>query len=185
MSISVSSTQVRCYKIEGLKNLDLVSVYIEDLGKGKGKITLECFGKCWSYFWGSIGDQTIEQFFNSMSVAYLANCFWDHSHPQHEHDFSKVQKAVRKTVIEYRKDGLIDKNLARVIYQISADSWSYCAPVHSGDTWKCPSELIDNDFEYIGSMLDELGIPISEVNDYNYLGRILEGVKYALQLQKE
>lgn len=60
--------------------LDPVSVFLEDMGvraeRGshktrQGKIIIECYGKSWSSYWGSMGDRSVAQFFSDEHSQYL------------------------------------------------------------------------------------------------------------------
>lgn len=53
--------------IKDYSGLDPVSVFLEDFESGKGKITIECYGKYWSAYWGAMGERTISEFFSSCS----------------------------------------------------------------------------------------------------------------------
>lgn len=63
--------------------LDPVSVFLEDLGvraengdhkTRQGKIIIECYGKSWSSYWGSMGNRTVAQFFSDTHSQYLIGC---------------------------------------------------------------------------------------------------------------
>ncbi|MCK5607797.1 hypothetical protein KAR91_38295 [Candidatus Pacearchaeota archaeon] len=59
-------------KIEEVERLDPITVILEDLEPGKGKIIIECYGESWSSYWGGMGDRTISEFFCSCDNDYLA-----------------------------------------------------------------------------------------------------------------
>lgn len=42
--MKVEQNQVKTLKISDIPGLDLITVYLEDLGVNKGKITIECYG---------------------------------------------------------------------------------------------------------------------------------------------
>lgn len=56
-----------------LQGLDPVKVFIENTAPGQGQITITCYGKAWTFFWGAMGDMTLEEFFCSANVHYIAN----------------------------------------------------------------------------------------------------------------
>lgn len=58
--------------ISEIKNLDPISVYLEDFGPGSGKITISCWDKSWHSHWSAMGNQTIKEFFLSCDNHYLA-----------------------------------------------------------------------------------------------------------------
>lgn len=53
--------------------LDPVTMILEDIGPGKGKLFIDCYGKAWTAYWGGMGSHTIAQFINTSDVDYLAN----------------------------------------------------------------------------------------------------------------
>ncbi len=56
-----------------LENLDPVIVMLDDMKPGIGSITICCFGKAWTAYWGAMGEQRIAEFFTSSNVSYLAD----------------------------------------------------------------------------------------------------------------
>ncbi len=71
----VEETKTEKIYISELENLDPITVFIEELGKEKGKITIECFGRCWTSYWGAMWkEHTVRQFFKKVDRDYAANC---------------------------------------------------------------------------------------------------------------
>lgn len=54
------------------KGLDPITVFYENFGKAQGRITIICYNKVWTSFWGSMGGQNILEFFNSCDEGYIA-----------------------------------------------------------------------------------------------------------------
>ena len=69
--MKIEKSEVTKLTLTELKNLDLVNVFLEDYEHGKGKITIECYGKAWSAYWGGMGDRTISKFFCSANNGYI------------------------------------------------------------------------------------------------------------------
>ena len=143
--MEIEQTVVTKLKLTELDALDPVSVFIEDYEPGRGKITFECYGKSWSYYWDGMSGKGVAEFFLSCDVCYLTNCLWDHSLPTTELDYDEVTLSVKKYVIEMRREGLFDWDTARQIYGIK--DWSDYAPEHSYDTWTCPDFIDLGDFD--------------------------------------
>lgn len=56
--------------------LDPITVFLQDLGPGRGRITLECYGSAWSSYFGAMGDgNTIQKFVRDAGLDYLAGKF--------------------------------------------------------------------------------------------------------------
>lgn len=67
--MSVCETYVRCVVFEGVKDLDPITVFIQNFGyrelrkSNAGRITFCCFKNAWTVCFEAIGDKTVEQFF--------------------------------------------------------------------------------------------------------------------------
>ncbi|WMC11708.1 hypothetical protein PU634_04915 [Oceanimonas pelagia] len=70
MKLEVSS--VTKLRLTELEKLDPVTVILEDMGPGRGKIIIESFGQSWASFWPAMGSRNIAQFFVSCDEHYLA-----------------------------------------------------------------------------------------------------------------
>jgi hypothetical protein len=175
--ISIEQSTVKKLKLTNIDRLDPVTVFIEDYEAGKGKITFECFGKSWSYYWGGMSGRGVAEFFLSCDTAYLVNCLWDHSQESTELDYDGLTETIRKSTLELRREDLIDGFTAREMYNI--EDWSYYAPKHCYDTWTCPDIIIESDFERYGLWEDD--IPTKSTPDYCYLARIVEAISKAFK----
>lgn len=71
--MKITLSQTKTFHISGYDGLDPITVFVENLETGKGKITITCYGSAWVAFWGAIGSGTIEQFFMSCDAPYLVN----------------------------------------------------------------------------------------------------------------
>lgn len=71
--MKVTTSQITKYVLTELDKLDPVTMVLEDFGAGKGKLTIDCYGKAWTAYWGAMGSETIAEFINTADVDYLAN----------------------------------------------------------------------------------------------------------------
>lgn len=85
MDVVVSRTMT--VFIDRVPNLDPITVYLNDFGSSKGKVTIECFGKAWSTYFGAMGDKTISAFLCSVDPEYLCSRMVDETK---EIDFEKL-----------------------------------------------------------------------------------------------
>lgn len=175
--MKIESSKITKLKLTELKRLDPVSVFVEDIEPGKGKITIECYGKSWSAYWGGMSGGTISSFFLYADSEYLANCMWDHTKEQYEPDFDGVQKRVRKFIIEWRREHAIEREDARAIYDI--EDWTEYAPQHTYDEWSCPHNVDSGEFESLS--MDDYEIPDKPTHEYAYLMRIIDAVRDAFK----
>lgn len=69
--MNIETSQVTKLSLTDLHRLDPVAVIAEDIKKGHGKITITCYGKAWTYYWGGMGLLNIRDFFVSCDESYL------------------------------------------------------------------------------------------------------------------
>lgn len=55
------------------KALDPITVVLQDIAPGKGRLIIECYGEAWSGYWGAMGDCCIDDFLLSCDAEYIAN----------------------------------------------------------------------------------------------------------------
>jgi len=109
--MKIERTQIQRLRIAEADRLDPVTVYMEDYEPGKGKIIIECYGKSWSSFWGSMASNTIAEFL----------CCCD------EHYLAKNLSSIDADVIDFDSlDKLLDmectEDLIKFDYQLVADA---------------------------------------------------------------
>ena len=68
--MKIEEAQVKTLRLTELDGLDPVTVMLEG-GIGSGKIIIECYGEAWTTFWGSMGEQTVGEFFCTCNNEYL------------------------------------------------------------------------------------------------------------------
>lgn len=93
-------TVTRIY-IEGIQALDPVTVLMEDMQPGIGRVTIICWGKVWTSFWGGMSGDNIRQFLLRTDDCYIANNLWNDQRPK------KADKAYLLRIISAVKSGLI------------------------------------------------------------------------------
>lgn len=152
------------------RTIDPVTVYLEDLGPGRGKITIECFGQSWSSFWPAMGKTTtITEFFLRCDEHYLMKNL--SRIPEEIDDFTGLVARAREYLIERRKDGEIARDYTRDLY----DECSSLGDAEGFDD-------LNDDFmqEVFGDEWWE-EIPQKENPRYRYLADIVAVVKLGLQ----
>lgn len=56
----------------GRQDLDAVTAFMQDFEPGRGQLTLVCWGRAWSHFWGAMGGgSTLADFLGSASTGYI------------------------------------------------------------------------------------------------------------------
>ncbi|HHQ6593912.1 TPA: hypothetical protein ACSTLU_000116 [Serratia fonticola] len=92
-------TLTRLY-IDGAQALDPVTVLIEDILPGAGRITIICWGEVWTSFWGGMSGRSVGEFFLGENSEYLAKNLWG----SQKHTKAKAVYLLR--IIEAVKSGL-------------------------------------------------------------------------------
>ena len=55
----------------GKDELDPVTAFLEDFEPGRGQLTLVCWGRSWTHFWGAMGNgATLREFLTSASSGH-------------------------------------------------------------------------------------------------------------------
>lgn len=67
----IETTPVEALRILDAPALDPITVFLQDFGPGRGRITVECYGEVWTTYWGAMGDKTIRQFVCAVGAYYL------------------------------------------------------------------------------------------------------------------
>lgn len=166
--MQITESTVRKLNISQLENLDPISVYLEDFGPGRGKITITCFDASWTNYWGAMGENyDIARFFSKASEDYLANKLTVGGIHQHVTDTDAIEADARRQVIQQRRDGELSQMDARELFD---DIRFFVSPEENQDLL----QRIYGD-EWWGRL------PQKPNPEYEYLCRIIRTIKAALQ----
>jgi hypothetical protein len=56
----------------GKRELDPVTAFLEDFEPGRGQLTLVCWGRAWTHYWGAMGNgASLSEFLLSASSGYI------------------------------------------------------------------------------------------------------------------
>jgi hypothetical protein len=169
----VDVSTVERVRISKLKNLDPITVFMEDLEPRKGKITIECYGQSWSAYWGGMGENKIKEFFTSCSNEYLIGNLAPQCYST-VIDFDNLDIWFKKGIIYRRWHNHFSKEDARELWN---DVELYCDNdehfLHTTAGSDLAYKIFGDDFH------SEL--PTIENQDYLYLDRIITAVKKALK----
>lgn len=155
--MEVKETTVRKILITGVEDLDPVNVYIEEYTPTSGKITIECFSQAWSYFWGSIGEMSIMEFFCSCDNHYLSSKFAPHMKSEID-DYDRLPEYAREHIIERRKCWEFEKDTARDLYDkakyLEQDNHDLMFEIFGEEWWYNVPKQPNHQYEYLGRILD-------------------------------
>ncbi len=173
--MQIEEKSLKVLKLSKLKNLDPVTVMIDNISKGKGKITIECFNSSWSYYWGSMGYPTLEEFFLSCDNPYLQGCL-NPNISSKEYDFDNFPNYFKKLICQKRKEFIYDKEAARSLFDYSNDSFFESRE----DLYRFVEEI---DISDLGDW--ESTLPMENNYLYVYFDRILDVVKEAFKKESK
>ncbi|MDC6536603.1 hypothetical protein LN429_15975 [Pseudomonas syringae] len=186
--------------ITGAPRLDPITVFLEDFGRravptddnpnyetAQGKITINCWDKSWSAYWGGMGPRTVAEFVADCGWDYVLNCL-DRGISPTVFSGNALHALAKKCIVQRRRQqtgrhdwelGDLSKSEARQLWDdidalLSIESPSECSHQSAlltllfGDEWHYPLD----------------GKAVEENHDYTYLRLIVEAVQQALRQQK-
>ncbi|HCG7330519.1 TPA: hypothetical protein NJ407_004131 [Vibrio parahaemolyticus] len=177
--MNVEQSQITKLSLTELNKLDPITVLLEDHAPSKGEITIKCFGKAWTAYWGGTGNRTVAEFFIDENCDYLVNCLGRGTElSKYEPDFDAYLDEMRQKVIEMRRESQISADLARELYDVT--DWS---PYVTDN----PYEPIINPCSISRDEFDELDfggfdVPEKISHEYAYLRNIVSTVKQGIQI---
>lgn len=150
--------------------LSVINVFFEDHGKGRGKVTIECDGDAWSYFWGATARDTIKEFFAEAGTDYLVCKFVTGISRTIDDDSQEgLQLAAKKDILKERKVCNISKKEARRRWDEVDDITEYGVE----DNASLFYSIFGPDWY---DCLPQIPNP-----KYNHLFKIVESIKAAIQ----
>ena len=69
----MTEPQLRVYRFQKI-GLDPITVYVEQFAPGVGRMTVQCYARAWTSFWGSHGKEApLELFVVACDAEYIAD----------------------------------------------------------------------------------------------------------------
>lgn len=173
--MKVTQSTIQQLVITDVERLDPVRVMIENLRPGAGSITITCFGKSWTSYWGSMSDRSIQEFFVDCNDSYLINCL--------DRGISSVLEGtdndanidfVKGQICRLRRDGEISSDEARE-YWDEADGSENVKMLCCDYNYRSPLLSLFGDDPWYA------GWPTVPNPDYEYLERIVQAVREAIK----
>jgi len=135
--MNIKEISINKLTLTNLDRLDPINVYAEDLGVGVGKITITCYGKAWTAYWGAMGDNTIKQFFVSCDEFYIAKNLSDID--SEVYDIDKIRDDANEKKIEcWRDDPWNDYDFLTEMYGNDPVNWQVKIP-----------KMANHEYEYL------------------------------------
>lgn len=132
--MQITESLVTKLVVSGAKNsdgftLDPISLYLEDFGQGRGKLTVGCWDTTWSYFWGAMGNRTLEEFILKTNNSYLANKLKREGEKFTELDIDVLKVRIKQEIITDRCQRSISRDVARDRWD-RLDAMDFDMPLH-------------------------------------------------------
>lgn len=177
--MKVETGTVTILRISEVPRLDPIRVTLDNGELGKGRITIECYSKAWSSYWGAMADRTVEQFFVDCGNDYLIGNLSPGLYPTCpsgevlERDAKRVIRHRRKGIGEWRYIRLTDEDAHNLMGRVS--ELGHCNDERSA--WEHSSLLID----IYGQDWYRIAKCEGPNHEYKYLERICDAVREALK----
>lgn len=139
MNIEITKTDT--YLLTDIDGLDPVTVYVRNYAPERGKIVIECFGKAWSYYWGGMGDRTLQEFFISCDNPYILGKLLKDTT---ETDFEKINNKLNWKGINVHVENDVEVAMHTLeMEECFGPDWYFDIP-------QCKTA----DYEYLGRIID-------------------------------
>jgi len=170
--MNIKSATVTKMTVTDIPNLDPVNVFVEEYSANSGKITMECFGDAWSYYWGSIGERSIMEFFCACDNHYLCGKFApqldsrvidDGGLPEYAQKYiceQRRQDCFKKEEARdlYDRAEFIDRNDSELMYEVFGDEWWERGPKIANYKWEYLCRVIDAAKAAVATMIPEKAV---------------------------
>ena len=170
--MKVTTETVSKLIITEIPSQDPISVYLEDMGPGRGKATITCCSDSWTSGWEAIGNEyDIRKFLLACDNDYLIRKF-SCGIKRTIDDYDHIADEAKKSIIERRKHDEITKEKARNLYD-NAELLASC---------DCRERLGEHESdlcEYFGDEWYDC-LPQELNPKYEYLNKIITIIKAAL-----
>lgn len=174
--MKIETSKVTRLRLTELSSLDPVEVIADNIAENKGKVTITCFGKSWTAYWGGTGRDSVEEFFCSASNDYLIGCLSPMLDSRIA-DKDADGEFIKREILRARKNSELTRGEAASLWS-DVDCYR---PNRDSIINGMPRELAF----FMGEEAWYLDWPTEENHEYTYLSRICDAVKAAYQQMKE
>lgn len=163
--------------ITEVKNLDPVTIFIQNFSPGKGSITIRCWNSAWYSYWPGMGDGNLQDFFCSCDNQYLLKNLVPHDR-MYEFDSEGFSKTIKEAILKNRKDDEIDKDGAKEhwdwynLHKCDLEDCNSYGELH-GQFCEKLSEILGDDYYY--------DLPTTYTHEANWVIRIIESIREAFK----
>lgn len=199
--LQIERSTVTKLVITGAPRLDSITVFLEDFGRravptdanpnyetAQGKITINCWDKSWSAYWGGMGPRTVAKFVADCGWDYVLNCL-DRGISSTAFSGNALHALSKKCIIQRRRQqtGRHDWELGELSKREARQLWGDIDVLRSiersNECWhQSPllTELFGDEWHYpVGDRA------VEENHDFKYLRHIVEAVQEALRQDQQ
>lgn len=106
----MSDIQIRVYRFHP-DRLDPVRVYVEQTSERSGRMTVQCYTKAWTAYWGNMGNCSLEKFVFGCNNCYVVDYLiggWEHAlrKPNVKHEREYLMRIVDAIKAEFVQNNL-------------------------------------------------------------------------------
>ena len=103
MKIETTQQKIQKIRLTKLNGIDPITIYVDNISKGKGRILIECWGQVWTAYWIDMGNKTVQEFFCVCDDDYLYSKIRIASRPHKEYEYVvSIIQSVRKAFQEMK-----------------------------------------------------------------------------------
>ena len=85
--------------------LDPITVVLQDMGVGSGRLIVECFGTAWSAYWGAMGNKRVREFVKVCDPDYIVSKLAPSDRRMRKSDEKYLTRIVQATQEALRSNG--------------------------------------------------------------------------------
>jgi len=184
--MKVEKANITRLTITEVPSLDPVRVMLENYEPGKGRITIQCWDKSWTSYWGGMSGRSVEQFFVDCTNDYLIGYLCTGLEPT-KFCGEALHKLALKTIIERRRPrngatahhdiGPLDKDAARDLWREAGDLEFIQGPDGCWNQSRCMELIFGPEWYYWIDRKADAPNP-----KYEYLERICDAVRDGLRV---
>ena len=147
--MKIDKSQTDIYILAAIESLDPITVYVTNYSLGRGKVVIECYGRVWSCYWGSMGSNTLQKFLIKADADYILGKMLQKTN---QIDFEKINETAEDRGFSIHVEEEIDIGF-------QGDEMRECF----GDQWlmELPS-CETSEYRYLGRIITAVKTAFSE-----------------------
>jgi hypothetical protein len=138
--MKISPLNITTFEITEVHALDPIRVFMQDFGKGQGRLIIECYGRAWSNFWSAMGTD-LRTFLLAADADYIENALQYGQNPKKmdREYLQRIVKALQAALREASPENAQPKAGKRTLEDAIGD-----AEEDLPDNWMIRIEIMEN-----------------------------------------